>query len=49
MNVLYTATATATGGRNGKIISSDRVLDLEVKMPKELGGPGGAYTNPEQH
>ncbi len=48
MKIAYTATATATGGRNGKIISSDLVLDLEVKMPKELGGPGGAYTNPEQ-
>ena len=28
--------------------SSDNVLDLPVAMPKELGGPGGAVTNPEQ-
>ncbi len=45
---LYTAHATATGGRNGHVTSSDGVLDLEVRMPKELGGSGGAYTNPEQ-
>lgn len=45
---LYTATASATGGRNGKVISSDNVLDLEVRTPKELGGGGGSYTNPEQ-
>ncbi|MDP9821027.1 Ohr subfamily peroxiredoxin [Nocardioides massiliensis] len=45
---LYTATAVATGdGRNGHIQSSDQVLDLDVRMPTELGGPGGA-TNPEQ-
>jgi osmotically inducible protein OsmC len=45
---LYTAHATATGGRNGQVKSSDGVLDLEVRMPKELGGSGGAYSNPEQ-
>jgi osmotically inducible protein OsmC len=48
INALYTASATATGGRNGKVVSSDHVLELEVKTPKELGGSGGAYTNPEQ-
>jgi osmotically inducible protein OsmC len=48
IKALYTATATATGGRNGKASSSDGVLDLEVRTPKELGGSGGAYTNPEQ-
>ena len=48
MQVLYTATATATGGRNGRVRSSDGVLDLGLAMPKELGGPGGAATNPEQ-
>jgi len=45
---IYTAIATATGGRNGHVVSSDQVLDLDVRMPKELGGAGGAYTNPEQ-
>lgn len=48
IQALYTATATATGGRNGRTASSDGVLDVEVRPPKELGGPGGAYTNPEQ-
>jgi Ohr subfamily peroxiredoxin len=45
---LYTAVATATGdGRNGHTRSSDGRLDLELAVPKELGGAGGA-TNPEQ-
>jgi len=48
VKAIYTATATATGGRNGQVKSSDEVLNLEVRMPKELGGSGGAYTNPEQ-
>jgi len=48
MEVLYTATAAATGGRQGRIRSSDGVLDLQLALPKELGGPGGAATNPEQ-
>ncbi|MBC6112935.1 organic hydroperoxide resistance protein [Pedobacter fastidiosus] len=48
VKAIYTAIATATGGRNGHVASSDQVLDLEVRMPKELGGSGGAYTNPEQ-
>ena len=48
MDVLYTATATATGGRQGRIHSSDGVLDLALALPKELGGMGGAATNPEQ-
>ncbi|TKT88641.1 organic hydroperoxide resistance protein [Dyadobacter frigoris] len=48
MNAIYTATATATGGRNGKVTSSDGVLDLEVRIPKEMGGANNDYTNPEQ-
>jgi len=48
MNVLYTATALATGdGRNGHASTDDGVLDLELRIPKSMGGPGGA-TNPEQ-
>jgi len=46
--ILYTATATAKGGREGHIHSSDGVLDFDLKVPKELGGPGGAGSNPEQ-
>ncbi|MEV0029822.1 organic hydroperoxide resistance protein [Nocardia sp. NPDC050793] len=49
MNTLYTAQATATGaGRGGYVRSSDQALDLELSIPKELGGAGGAGTNPEQ-
>jgi len=48
MTILYTATAVATGdGRNGHVQSSDGHLDALVRVPKELGGEGGA-TNPEQ-
>lgn len=46
--ILYTATATAKGGRAGHIKSSDGVLDFDLKVPKELGGPGGLGSNPEQ-
>ncbi len=46
--VLYTATATSTGGREGKSRSSDGVLDIRLTTPKELGGDGAVGTNPEQ-
>lgn len=46
--VLYQAQATATGGRDGRAVSSDGVLDVKLTTPKELGGAGGAATNPEQ-
>ena len=45
---VYTATATAKGGRAGHVKSSDGVIDVDLKVPKEMGGPGGAATNPEQ-
>jgi Ohr subfamily peroxiredoxin len=45
---LYTATATATGGRDGTAKSDDGVLDVHLAVPKSLGGPGGTGTNPEQ-
>ena len=45
---LYTAVATATAGRNGRIKSDDGILDLAVVPPKALGGKDGAGTNPEQ-
>jgi Ohr subfamily peroxiredoxin len=44
---LYTAEGTATGGRDGQATSSDGVLDLALRPPVEMGGPGGG-TNPEQ-
>lgn len=46
--VLYRAHAKASGGRDGRAVSSDGVLDVKLSTPKELGGAGGAATNPEQ-
>ncbi|MBD8488863.1 organic hydroperoxide resistance protein [Echinicola sp. CAU 1574] len=48
MKLMYEAEAKAQGGRNGHVVSSDNVLDFEVRVPKSMGGEGGAYTNPEQ-
>ena len=48
MDLMYTAVATARGGREGEVVSDDGVLDLLLSMPKEMGGPGGDFTNPEQ-
>jgi Ohr subfamily peroxiredoxin len=47
-NVAYRAYAEATGGRDGRAISSDGVLDVALSTPKELGGAGGQGSNPEQ-
>lgn len=44
---LYTATATAVGARAGHVKSSDGLVDVDLRRPVEMGGPGGA-TNPEQ-
>jgi Ohr subfamily peroxiredoxin len=43
--VLYTAPAQATGGRDGRAVSSDGILDVKLVKPRELGGSG---TSPEQ-
>jgi osmotically inducible protein OsmC len=45
--VLYTAHATATGGRDGRAKSSDGRIDVVLKPPKEMGGTGEGV-NPEQ-
>jgi osmotically inducible protein OsmC len=46
IKALYTATATATGGRNGHTETSDGVVKADLSLPKEMGGPGrpGAAT-----
>ena len=44
--VLYTASATATGGRTGQAVSSDGALAVQLSTPRELGGAGGSGTNP---
>ena len=48
MSNLYTAEATATGGRSGHTRSTDGRLDLGLSVPAEIGGDGGPGTNPEQ-
>ncbi|WGF87361.1 organic hydroperoxide resistance protein [Marinivivus vitaminiproducens] len=48
MKILYTAHATSTGGRDGRAQSSDGKIDHKLSVPKEMGGPGGEGTNPEQ-
>lgn len=45
---LYTATATATAGREGRAASDDGLLDVGLVPPKALGGSGVGGTNPEQ-
>lgn len=47
MNTLYTISATAAGGRNGHVKSENGILDLEVRMPKALGGANDDFANPE--
>ena len=46
--VLYTAEATATGGRDGKARASDGAFEAKLSTPREMGGAGGEGTNPEQ-
>lgn len=48
MKTLYTAVATATGGRTGHAESADGVLAVDLSIPPEMGGSGGTGTNPEQ-
>ena len=45
---LYTATASAVGGREGRVHTSDGTLDLTLVPPRALGGSGAPGTNPEQ-
>ncbi|CUH51206.1 organic hydroperoxide resistance protein [Shimia marina] len=47
-STLYTTSATATGGREGRVTSQDGKLDTVLSTPAELGGAGGEGTNPEQ-
>ena len=46
--ILYSATMTAQGGRDGRATAPDGSFDVKLSVPKELGGPGGDGTNPEQ-
>jgi lipoyl-dependent peroxiredoxin len=48
MTMLYKTTVTALGGREGRVTSADKILDLPLAMATEMGGKGGTATNPEQ-
>ncbi len=48
IKILYTAVATATGGRQGHARTSDGRLDVDLDVPSEMSGMGGPGTNPEQ-
>lgn len=48
VNVLYTTSATAYGGRDGRSVIEDGSLEILLSTPKELGGAGGDGNNPEQ-
>jgi Ohr subfamily peroxiredoxin len=48
VDVKYTTSATATGGRDGRASTQDGSLDVKLATPKELGGGGGQGNNPEQ-
>ena len=48
VNVLYTTSATAYGGRDGRAVIEDGSLEITLSTPKELGGAGGEGNNPEQ-
>ena len=46
---LFTATATATGGRNGHTEASDGTVKADLSVPKEMGGPGKPGTATPEH
>ncbi len=46
---LFTATATATGGRNGRTEASDGLVSANLSVPKEMGGPGKPGTSTPEH
>jgi osmotically inducible protein OsmC len=49
INPLFTATATATGGRNGRSESDDGMVKVDLSVPKAMGGPGKPGTATPEH
>ena len=49
INPLFTATATASGGRNGRAASDDGIVKVELSVPKAMGGPGKPGTATPEH
>jgi Ohr subfamily peroxiredoxin len=48
VTVIYKTSATSTGGRDGHARSDDGSVDVNLVVPKEMGGPGGVGANPEK-
>ena len=48
MKTLYEATSTAVGGRGGHATTEDNKIDVNLSVPKSMGGDGGSGVNPEQ-
>jgi len=46
---LFTATATAIGGRNGRTETSDGIIKVDLSVPKEMAGPGRPGTATPEH
>lgn len=46
---LFTASATATGGRNGHSEAADKSVSVDLSVPKEMGGPGKPGTTTPEH
>jgi organic hydroperoxide reductase OsmC/OhrA len=46
---LFTAAATATGGRNGHTQANDGLVQADLSVPKEMGGPGKPNTTTPEH
>src|SRR6059036_3989794 len=46
---LFTATATATGGRNGHTAASDGSVKADLSLPRAMGGPGKPNTTTPEH
>jgi lipoyl-dependent peroxiredoxin len=49
LKTLFTATAVATGGRNGHSATQDGLVDVNLSIPKEMGGPGKPGTTTPEH
>jgi Ohr subfamily peroxiredoxin len=49
IKALFTATATAVGGRNGHSEASDGSVSVNLSVPKEMGGPGKPGTTTPEH
>ena len=49
VRVLFTAHATATGGRNGHTQADDGLISVDLSIPKSMGGPGRPGTSTPEH